>query len=141
VHHHDSTECSTATIAWGLIFGVLNAAAPLAAWWLDASTVHALIVTLIAAVYIGFAVADGRPHVIAVECTITATFVVLAATAMTSSPWLFVAAYAGHGLKDLWQHRHHFVSGTRWWPPFCMTVDWVVAAIVAVEIIAGLNFH
>jgi hypothetical protein len=34
---------------------------------------------------------------------------------------------AGHGLKDLWQHRTHFVANTRWWPPFCMVVDWVVA--------------
>ena len=29
------------------------------------------------------------------------------------------SALAGHGLKDLWQHRSHFVANTRWWPPFC----------------------
>jgi hypothetical protein len=33
---------------------------PLVFWWLDASTVYALGVILIASVYIGFAVADGR---------------------------------------------------------------------------------
>jgi len=48
---------------------------------------------------------------------------------------------AGHGLKDLWQHRSHFVANTRWWPPFCMIVDWVVAAIIVVEIAAGLHFR
>ena len=40
----------------------------------------ALELTLIAAVYIGFAVADGRPRVTAVECIVAAVFVVLAAT-------------------------------------------------------------
>jgi hypothetical protein len=37
---------------------------PIAAglWWLEPATVYALSLTLIAAVYIGFGVADGRPH-------------------------------------------------------------------------------
>lgn len=50
------------------------------------------------------------------------------------------AGLVGHGLKDLWQHRTQFVRGTRWWPPFCMVIDLVVAAIIAVEIAAGLHF-
>ena len=54
--------------------------------------------------------------------------------------WLLVAGLAGHGLKDLWQHRSHFVANTRWWPPFCMVVDWVVAAIIIGEIAAGMDF-
>ena len=45
----------------GLVFGALQAASPLAFWWLDAATVYALGLVLIASVYIGFAVADGRP--------------------------------------------------------------------------------
>jgi hypothetical protein len=51
-----------------------------------------------------------------------------------------VAGLAGHGLKDLWQHRTHFVANTRWWPPFCMIVDWVIAAIIVGEIAAGTHF-
>ena len=43
-------------------------------------------------------------------------------------------------LKDLWQHRTHFVRGTRWWPPFCASVDFVAAAIIAGEIAAGMDF-
>jgi hypothetical protein len=31
------------------------------------------------------------------------------------------------------------VANTRWWPPFCMVVDWVVAAIIVVEIAAALR--
>jgi hypothetical protein len=56
-----------APVLWGLAFGAIQAASPLALWWLDQATVQALLLALIAAVYIGFAVADGRPKVIAVE--------------------------------------------------------------------------
>jgi hypothetical protein len=128
-------------ILWGLGFGALQAASPLAFWWLNAATALALSLALIAAVYIGFAVADGRAHVIVIESAVAGTFVVLAAAAVTGSAWLLVAGFAGHGLKDYWQERHHFVDNTRWWPPFCATVDWLVAAILIVEIAAGVNFH
>ena len=52
-----------------------------------------------------------------------------------------VAGLAGHGLKDLWQHRTQFVRNTRWWPPFCATVDWVAAGILAGAILMGVPFH
>jgi hypothetical protein len=125
----------------GIVVGLLQAATPLVFWWLDSATVYALGLAVIAAVYVGFAVADGRPGVIAVEAMVTLAFVVVAAAAVTGSPWLLVAGLAGHGLKDLWQHRSHFVANTRWWPPFCMVVDWVVAAIIVVEIAAGMQFR
>jgi hypothetical protein len=127
------------SVRWGLLVGVINSAAPLAIWWLDATTVHALAISLIASVYIGLAVADGRPHVITVECVVVALFVIFAAIALTFSPWLIVAAYFAHGCKDLWQHRTHFVTGTRWWPPFCFAVDWSVATIIAIALLAGHN--
>lgn len=85
--------------------------------------------------------ADGRLKVIATESGVAFGFVVISAAAITASPWLRVAGFAGHRLKDLWQHRTHFVSNTRWWPPFCMVVDWILAAIIVVEIIAGLHFR
>ena len=128
-------------LVWGVVVGVLQAASPLAFWWLDTPVVYALGLAVIAAVYIGFAVADGRALVIAAESTVAAAFVVVAAAAVTGSPWLLVVGLAGHGLKDLWQHRRQFVANTRWWPPFCLVVDWVVAAIIAVEIVAGVQFH
>jgi hypothetical protein len=128
-------------LAWGLVWGVLQAASPLAFWWLDTATVYAIGLALIASVYIGFAVADGRPLVVAAESGVAATFVVVAAAGVTGSPWLLVAGLVGHGLKDLWQHRRKFVANTRWWPPFCLAVDWAAAAIIAVEIVAGVQFH
>jgi hypothetical protein len=97
--------------------------------------------SLIAAVYLGFAVADGRPRVIAVESTIAAVFVMLAAIGVTATSWLLVVGYAGHGLKDYWQQRRQYVANTRWWPPFCAAVDWLVAAVLVVAIAAGVHFH
>jgi hypothetical protein len=124
-------------VVWGAVVGVLQALSPLALWWLDAATVYAMSIAVIAAVYIGFAVADGRGKVVAVETAVAGIFVVIAAAAVTGSAWLLVLGLAGHGLKDWWQHRTHFVANTRWWPPFCAAVDVVVAAIIAIEIVTG----
>jgi hypothetical protein len=96
---------------------------------------------LIASIYIGFAVADGRGAVIAFESGVAGLFVVVAAAAVTGSAWLLVIGLTAHGFKDLWEHHRQFVANTRWWPPFCLVVDWVAAAIIAVEIVAGVDFH
>jgi hypothetical protein len=143
----DTTESTSSVgrglrtpVAWGLVVGVLQVAAPLAFFWLAPATVYALSLPLIAAVYIGFAVADGRRHVLVVETAVASAFVVVAAAAVTGSPWLIVAGLAGHGVKDLWQHRTRFVADTSWWPPFCATVDLVAAALIAVAVTAGLSF-
>ncbi len=130
-----------APVLWGVVFGVIQAASPLGFWWLDPATVYALSLTLIAAVYIGFAVADGRPRVIAVEAAIAGVFVVVAAAGVTGPAWLLVAGLAGHGVKDLWQHRRQVVANTRWWPPFCLVVDWVAAAILAALLATGVDLH
>jgi hypothetical protein len=128
-------------VVWGLVVGVMQAGSPIAVPWLDSATVYALELTLIAAVYIGFAVADGRPRIIVVETAVAAAFVLLAATAVTATAWLLVFGYIGHGVKDAWQQRRQFVANTRWWPPFCAAVDWVLAAILVIAIAAGLHFH
>jgi hypothetical protein len=129
-------------VFWGVVVGLAQAATPLVMWWLDTATVYALGLAVIAPIYIGLAVGgDGRWKVIAVETGVASGFIIVAAAAITASPWLLVVGLAGHGLKDLWQHRTHFVANTRWWPPFCLVVDFVVAAIIAVEIVAGVHFH
>ena len=132
---------TTRALGWGSAVGAVQAGVALAFWWLDPSTVHALMVVLIAAVYIGFAVSDGRTRVILVESLVVAAFFVVAAVAVAATPWLLVALYLAHGTKDLWQHRHQFVRGTRWWPPFCFAVDVTVASIVAAQILLGVSFQ
>jgi hypothetical protein len=137
---HGTTERHTirAAILWGLLFGGMQAASPLVVWWLAPGTVYALSLILIASVYIGFAVADGRPIVIAVESSIAAIFVMVAAAAITGPAWLLVIGLAGHAFKDLWQHRRQYVAGTRWWAPFCCTVDLVAAALITLAILGGM---
>jgi hypothetical protein len=130
-----------APVLWGIVWGAIQAAAPLGFWWLAPATVYALSLVLIAAVYVGFAVADGRRRVIAVETVVAGGFVVLAAAGVTGPAWLLVLGFGGHGLKDLWQHRRHYVANTRWWPPFCLVVDWVAAAVLVVLIAVGVHFH
>jgi hypothetical protein len=130
-----------AAVGWGLVFGILTAAAPLVFRWLPPATVYALTLTLIAAAYVGFAVADGRPLVIAVESAVATAFVVLAGVAVTGSVWLLPAGLAAHGAKDLWQHRTGFVAGTRWWPPFCVATDWLAALVLVVAILLGADLR
>lgn len=128
-------------VMWGLLVGAIQAASPLMFPWLDPATVYSLSIAFIAAVYIGLAVSDGRPKVIAVECAVAGSFLVLAAVGVTGSAWLVVLGFAGHGLKDTWQERTRFVANTRWWPPFCAAVDFLVAIVLVIEIAAGVNFH
>src|SRR4051794_14006687 len=63
----------------GAATGALQAASPLAFWWLEPRTVYALGLVLIAAVYVGFSVADGRWYVIAIaiESSVAGIFVVV----------------------------------------------------------------
>ena len=128
-------------MAWGVVVGAIQAASPLGFWWLDPATVYALGLALIASVYVGLAVADGRPSVIVVESGVALVFVIVAAAGVTGTAWLLVLGLAAHGVKDAWQQRRQYVSGTRWWPPFCAAVDWVAASIIAVEIMVGVDFH
>ena len=118
-------------VGWGVVWGAIQAVSPIGFWWLSPAAVYGLGLVLIAAIYIGFGVADGRPRVIAIETLIAAVFVVVAAVGVTGPAWLLVVGLAGHGLKDVWQQRTQFVANTRWWPPFCATVDWVAARSAA----------
>ncbi|HEX3621231.1 MAG TPA: hypothetical protein VHT97_02840 [Acidimicrobiales bacterium] len=128
-------------VLWGLALGAVQAASPLILQWIEPATLHAMYISLIAAVYIGFAVADGRSTVLAVEVAVASVFVLIAAVAVTTTAWLLVIGYAGHGLKDYWQHRRQYVVNTRWWPPFCAAVDGLVALVLIAEIVAGVNLY
>lgn len=77
-HTHNSKDSVRTPVVWGLVFGGITLAAPLARWYLDQATVLALSIVLIAAVYIGFAIADGRPKVIVVETCVASVFVAAA---------------------------------------------------------------
>ena len=121
----------------GVVVGALQVLSPFGFWWLTPATVYAVGLAFIAAVYVGFSVADGRPRVIVVECVVAGAFAVVAGAGVTGSAWILVAGYAGHAAKDYWQHRTRYVDNTRWWPPFCAVVDIVVAASIAAALLTG----
>ena len=128
-------------ILWGVGVGIFQAFSPIVLPWLDATDVWGVALAMIASVYVGFAVADGRRTVVAVEVLVTMAFVVCATIGMARFPWLIVAGLVAHGLKDLWQHRTQFVAGTRWWPPFCLVVDVVAAALTAALLWSGFELR
>jgi hypothetical protein len=63
--------------------GAIQAASPLGFWWLDPAIVYAVGLAVIAFVYVGFAVADGRSRVIALECAVAMAFVVVSLAGVT----------------------------------------------------------
>lgn len=128
-------------ITYGIVIGIVQTLSPLAFWWLGQQQVWAVALVVIAPVYIGLAVADGRRTVVVAEILVASAFIILALVAMTVSPWLIVIGLVGHGLKDLWQHRTHFVANTRWWPPFCMVVDAVAAVLTAGLLLGGVDLQ
>ena len=73
-----SSRENRAAMLWAIAVGLLQAATPLLVWWLDRATVYALGLTVIAGIYVGFAVADGRAKMIAVESAVAFAFVVVA---------------------------------------------------------------
>jgi hypothetical protein len=72
---------------------------------------------LIASIYIGFAVADGRATVIAVESTVAAMFVIVASAAVTVSPWLLVLRLPATGQGSL-AAPPEVCANSAWWPAF-----------------------
>ena len=130
-----------AVILWGIAVGIFQTISPIVLWWLDATHVWGVALAMIASVYVGFAVADGRRAVIVVEVTVAFAFVICATVAIAKFPWLIVIGLVAHGLKDLWQHRTQFVANTRWWPPFCFVVDVVAAALTAAVLLTGFDLR
>jgi hypothetical protein len=68
-----ATHPLRAPVLWGVVWGLIQATSPLGFWWLDPAVVYALSLALIAAVYIGFAIADDRPRIVAVEASVART--------------------------------------------------------------------
>lgn len=90
--------------------------------------ISALVLCVIAGAYIGFAVADGRPRVIATEGLVAAAFGGAGLIALNGMPLFIPLALFLHGLWDLAHHQGHIGAHVpRWYIPFCVIVDWSLA--------------
>ncbi|MDH5409299.1 MAG: hypothetical protein OEZ33_05395 [Gammaproteobacteria bacterium] len=88
-----------------------------------------LLLGVIAAIYIGFAIADGRKGVIYIECVVAAVFIALALFGMWGKPVWLVIGFFAHGAWDLLHHPAGIKTKVRkWYPPACVIYDWIIGA-------------
>jgi hypothetical protein len=114
--------------------GTLGGVLALAALPLHAMLPHrlsvelaALMLAAIGAIYVGFALRDGRTRTMAMEIIVATLFLFTAAISLTVNPWVIPAAYLAHGVWDAAHHRHVDTAMPRWYIPFCALYDWVLA--------------
>jgi hypothetical protein len=87
-----------------------------------------LTLAMIGAIYIGFALTDGRRAIIVVEALVATLFLIASIVSVLWSPWVVVGSFVAHGF---WDFAHdHGVKTTmpRWYIPFCAFYDLVFAA-------------
>ena len=92
----------------------------------------AVTIAMIAGAYIGFGARDGRPWVFLTELCVAALFGVMALLGAIWSPYMFVGALFLHGVWDFIHHNGLFGAKVpRWYIPFCVVIDWIAAAGLA----------
>lgn len=88
----------------------------------------AVVLGVVAGIYVGFALQDGRLRVLALEASVAMLFVAAALAGLWTSAWLIPAAYVAHGLWDMAHHRHVSTAMPAWYVPLCAVYDWIFAA-------------
>lgn len=123
----DTHILATHTIpAWGVI-GLASLAVHMALPTEMSHALAALLLTLIAGVYVGFAALDGRMSRILVESTVAVFFVVFALWALLTAPWMLPLGYIGHAFWDFMHHTPIFnVKMPAWYIPACVVYDVLV---------------
>ena len=112
---------------------VLALAVSLLARWMGFDrdrSFYPTILIVIASYYALFAVMGGSLQALAQEAAVFVGFVLLAIGGYKLSPWIIVAALAGHGLFD-GLHPFDNPGMPAWWPGFCLGYDLAAAAFLA----------
>ena len=92
-----------------------------------------LLLAFIAAIYLGFAFADGSRKAILTESFVAGVFLLIAAFGLLASPLVLVGGYVIHGFWDLLHHPKAIETKVvRWYPPFCAVYDWAIAVYILV---------
>jgi hypothetical protein len=122
-------------MAVGLGLGLLSNA--FAAPWSDADTrvYLATLLAAIGAIYVGFAIADGRPSAIVVQVISAVVFLNIAFFGVhLDSNVLLGLGFLAHAGWDWIHHDGHGPTRVRsWYPPFCVVAD----VVIAVPVLAG----
>jgi len=88
----------------------------------------ALLLTVISAIYVGFALQDGRKAIMIQEISAASFFILLAALGLWLNPYLWVLGLFLHGTWD-WLHHPKGIQTKlpAYYPPACVMVDWSLA--------------
>jgi hypothetical protein len=90
------------------------------------------VMIVIAANYVLFAVISGSVQTVVIESMVMVLFTAGAVAGFKSSPWIVVAALAGHGILDSFHGRVIDNAGVpAWWPAWCLAYDVGAAAGLA----------
>ena len=121
-----------AALVAGVIFGAATLIIPTLLSQDTAFGLLAILLGMIASVYLGYALADGRLRAFQVEYVGMVVFAALATIALARhSAVLLALGYLGHGLWDLLHHRRGVEVRMPWWyVPLCLGYDTVVALYV-----------
>ena len=104
------------SIALSLLFGVEKQ-----------REIWGFLLIVIGAIYIGFAISDGRMKEMIIEISIASVFIAIAIMGIWYSIYFLIGGYFLHGLWDL----VHSPKGVKtdvqkWYPPFCLIYDSVI---------------
>lgn len=90
------------------------------------------VMIVIALYYVLFAVMSGSVQTVLLESAVMALFAIAAVVGFKSSPWIVVAALAGHGVFDA-VHGYLIENAgvPAWWPAWCLAYDVGAAAGLA----------
>jgi hypothetical protein len=98
------------------------------------------VLIVIASYYVLFAAMSSSVHTVLVESVVMTAFAIVAVAGFKSSPWIVVAALAGHGVLDAFHGNVVENSGVPvWWPAFCLAFDLGAAASLAWLLKRGLT--
>ncbi|HBG75152.1 MAG: hypothetical protein A2X25_13110 [Chloroflexi bacterium GWB2_49_20] len=119
----------------GLIIGIVGAVATvmIASLLPKPMALELLSIVLggIAFVYFGFVLMDGRKREMFIEFGNIGLTIALALLGLWVAPYWLAAGYLAHGLWDALHHPRGIQTNIpRWYIPFCLTYDWVVAGFI-----------
>lgn len=94
----------------------------------------ALILAVIASVYVGVALAQERRAALGVEIVFATAVGALILLGLWASLYWLAAGYFAHGLWDIAHHRRAStlpaVALPRWYAPSCLLYDWAIGILV-----------
>jgi len=90
------------------------------------------VLIVIASYYVLFAVMSGSVETVLLESIMMVLFALAAVAGFKASPWIVVAALAGHGVQDA-VHSHIIANAgvPAWWPAWCLAYDVGAAGALA----------